>query len=438
VTVRAVASDPTPARRAAWQILERVRRGATFEAALDPVLASLEERDRRLAHELAAGVLRRQRELDGRLEPLVPSGLKAVKRETLQILRLGAYQLTALDRIPAHAAVSTSVDLAREVSGKSAARFVNAVLRRLHSGSVPAPAPPGDPIAALAQRYSHPTWLVVRWAARYGMAGATRLLEWNNQVPPLVLQAAREDLAHVRQRLTARGIAADPAPFEAGLVAGHTRPTELPGYEEGAFQVQDAAQALVLRYAALPAEAVVYDACAAPGGKAIGLGRVVRTVVAADRNWTRINRMTRNFRRAGSGHEYSIAADAASPPLRQVDAVLLDAPCLATGSLARHPEARWRIRPSALASLVRSQALLLDRLAPVVRPGGLLVYATCSLEPEENEEQAEHFLATHPDFHREPGQAVPAALLSPAGDLVILPQRHGMDGAYATRLRRAA
>ena len=433
-----MASDPTPARRAAWQILERVRRGATFEAALDQVLGSLEERDRRLAHELAAGVLRRQRELDGRLEPLVPSGLKSVKRETLQILRLGAYQLTALDRVPAHAAVSTSVDLAREVSGKNAARFVNAVLRRLHGGRAPAPAPPSDPIAALAHRFSHPTWLVTRWAARYGMVGTTRLLEWNNRVPPLVLQAAREDLADVRQRLTARGISAHPAPFEAGLIAGHARPGDLPGYGEGAFQVQDAAQALVLRYAALPASAVVYDACAAPGGKAIGLGRTVKMVVAADRNRTRIKRMTQNFRRAGSGHEYPIAADAVSPPLRQADAVLLDAPCLATGTLARHPEARWRIRPSALATLARSQALLLDRLAPVVRPGGLLIYATCSLEPEENEEQAERFLNTHPDFHREPGQTVPAELLSPAGDLVILPQRHGTDGAYATRFRRAA
>jgi len=438
VTARAVASDPTPARRAAWQILERVRRGATFEAALDQVLGSLEERDRRLAHELAAGVLRRQRELDGRLEPLVPSGLKSVKRETLQILRLGAYQLTALDRVPAHAAVSTSVDLAREVSGKNAARFVNAVLRRLHGGRAPAPAPPSDPIAALAHRFSHPTWLVTRWAARYGMVGTTRLLEWNNRVPPLVLQAAREDLADVRQRLAARGISAHPAPFEAGLIAGHARPGDLPGYGEGAFQVQDAAQALVLRYAALPASAVVYDACAAPGGKAIGLGRTVKMVVAADRNRTRIKRMTQNFRRAGSGHEYPIAADAVSPPLRQADAVLLDAPCLATGTLARHPEARWRIRPSALATLARSQALLLDRLAPVVRPGGLLIYATCSLEPEENEEQAERFLNTHPDFHREPGQTVPAELLSPAGDLVILPQRHGTDGAYATRFRRAA
>jgi 16S rRNA (cytosine967-C5)-methyltransferase len=168
------------------------------------------------------------------------------------------------------------------------------------------------------------------------------------------------------------------------------------------------------------------------------LGRVLKMVVAADRNRTRLTRMTRNLRRAGSGREHPIAADALAPPLRAVDAVLLDAPCLATGTLARHPEARWRIRPAALASLARSQALLLDRSAPLVRPGGYLIYATCSLEPEENEEQVERFLAAHPDFRREPGETVPAELLSPAGDLVILPQRHAMDGAFATRLRRAA
>jgi 16S rRNA (cytosine967-C5)-methyltransferase len=194
----------------------------------------------------------------------------------------------------------------------------------------------------------------------------------------------------------------------------------------------------VARYADFSPGGVVYDACAAPGGKTIALGREVRRVIAADASRTRVGRLVRNLRRAGSGREFPIVADAGAAPVRAVDGVLLDAPCLGTGTFARHPDARWRVRRAALDRLVARQADLLDRLSQVVRPGGLLVYATCSLEPEENEEQVERFLRRRPGFQREPGATVPPELLSPLGDLVILPQRHGVDGAFATRLRRAA
>jgi 16S rRNA (cytosine967-C5)-methyltransferase len=132
-----------------------------------------------------------------------------------------------------------------------------------------------------------------------------------------------------------------------------------------------------------------------------------------------------------------VVADAAAPPLRAADAVLLDAPCLGTGTFARHPDARWRVRPEALEEIVSNQERLLEGLASVVRPGGLLVYATCSLEPEENERQITRFLDRHPEFRRDPGDAAPRDLLSAEGDLTILPQRHRMDGAFAARLRRA-
>jgi 16S rRNA (cytosine967-C5)-methyltransferase len=150
----------------------------------------------------------------------------------------------------------------------------------------------------------------------------------------------------------------------------------------------------------------------------------------------RVRRLAENLRRAGSGQEHPVVADAARPPLRAVDAVLLDAPCLGTGTFARHPDARWRADEPALAALAEQQAGLLDDLAGTVRPGGLLVYATCSLELEENEQQVDRFLAAHPEFAREPNGELPSTLLSPKGDLMILPQRHGTDGAFAARLRR--
>jgi 16S rRNA (cytosine967-C5)-methyltransferase len=146
--------------------------------------------------------------------------------------------------------------------------------------------------------------------------------------------------------------------------------------------------------------------------------------------------LAENLRRAGTGHEHPFVADARHPPVRPVDAVLLDAPCLGTGSFARHPDARQRVTPEALESLARLQRDLLASAAGSVAPGGLLLYSTCSLEPEENERQVERFLAERPEFSREPAETCPPALLTAQGDLMILPHRDQMDGAYATRLRR--
>jgi 16S rRNA (cytosine967-C5)-methyltransferase len=403
-----------------------------LDAALAETLRTLPDQDRRLAHELAAGVLRGRTGLDRRLAPLVPRGLARVDPAVRDVLRLGAYQLTALDRVPAHAAVDTSVELAREAGGPKAAGFVNAVLRRLGSGS--AVADSGD----LAERYSHPGWLVRRWEARFGREAAERLLRWNNTRPKLVLQAARAGLDELAERLRAAGVSADPVPHRAGVAVDTGRPDRLPGYAAGAFLVQDPAQSLVTRYAAVPPGALVYDACAAPGGKTIGLARAGARVISADVHPTRLRRLRENLCRAGTGRELPLVADAGHPPVRAVDAVLLDAPCLGTGTFARHPDARWRVTPAALAALTARQAGLLEAVAECVRPGGLLVYATCSLEPEENADQVNRFLERHPQFEREPPVDFPAELLTEAGDLVTLPQRDGMDGAFAARLRRRA
>ena len=407
-----------------------MRRGAPFDAARDTALADVPERDRRLAHALAAGVLRHQRPLDAALD------IRRADPRLHDLLRLGAYQLRYLDRVPPHAAVATTVNLARERAGEDAARFVNHILRALTRS--PVPPPPSRPA-------THPAWLLRRWQARFGREDAERLVAWNDTPPPLTLQPARWDLDTLRARLREAGIATEDAPFGAGirLVRGAPGsplppPPSLPGYIEGGFIVQDAGAALVCRFAALPRDSLAYDACAAPGGKAVTLEALGARVIAGDHRRDRLPRLVDTVRRAGRAVRI-VAADLAAAPFAggRFDAVVADVPCTATGTFARHPEARGRVTARAIAALAARQRGLLDAAAPLVRPGGVLVYATCSLEPEENAEQVDAFLERHPEFARAPvGGAVPAALVTAAGDLLALPPRHGTDGAYAARLVR--
>ncbi len=391
-------------------MLDAVRAGATLQGARDGPLANLIERDRRLAYELAAGVLRRRAELDRLLE------LATVDPRLHDVLRLGAYQLRALARVPPYAAVSTSVELARTLAGEKAARYVNQTLRRLARDAGCGMRDAGE---------THPRWLIERWRRRFGHAETERLMAWNDSRAPLTLQAARWDAATLRTRLTEAGFGVREAPFGAGVVVetGATHPAsripppaQLPGYAEGGFVVQDPAHALVCRFAAIRPGTVVYDACAAPGGKAVALERGGARVMAGDARRERVGRLVE------------------TAPLA---AVLVDAPCSATGTMARHPDARWRVAPRTIARAAERQRSLLAAAATLVRSGGLLVYATCSLEPEENSDIVTDFLAHHPQFTRVPATgAVSAALLTPAGDFQSLPQRHGMDGAYAARLAR--
>ncbi len=375
-------------------------------------------------------MLRRQAELDNALR------LARVDPRLHDVLRLGAYQLRALDRVPAHAAVSTSVELARETTGEAGARYVNQALRRIAGAGFRVSGAGG----------SHPEWLARRWRSRFGVEDTERLISWNDSRPPLTLQPARWNAATLRQSLEGAGVQVTDASFAVGLRLNdpapgtrHPTPRDLPGFKEGGFIVQDPAHALVCRFAAIPAGARVYDACAAPGGKAVTLERLGARVVAGDARPDRLARLADTTRRAGVAIRV-LGADLLAAPFAGAawDAVLVDAPCTATGTMARHPDARWRVTERAVARAAARQRTLLAAAARLVRPGGLLVYATCSLEPEENTDVVNAFLTDHADFTRAPAEAVPSELLTPAGDFQSLPQRHGMDGAFAARLVRKA
>ena len=414
-----------------------MRAGATFGEARDRHLNGLDDRDRRLAYELAAGTLRHQRELDGELD------LAHADARLHDVLRLGAYQLRLLSRVPPHAAVSTAVELARETAGEGAARYVNQALRRLtrEGGRGEREGGRGKGEGAA----THPPWLVERWRLRLGAEETARLLAWNDTRPALVLQSIRWNATQLTAQLEAAGVSFKEAPFGAGVeiladrdTSRIPRPTSLPGFAEGGFVVQDPAQALVVRFAAIPTSARVYDACAAPGGKSVSLERSGAIVFAGEGRRARVRKLTETTRRCGRAIRV-VAADLTSPPFaaRSWDAVMVDAPCTATGTMARHPDARWRITPAAIARAAKRQRQLLEAAADLTRPGGVLVYATCSLEPEENADQVDHFLGQHPEFVRAPvAGVVPPALVSAAGDFQSLPFRDQIDGAYAARLRR--
>lgn len=425
-------------RFAAWRVLHDVRHGVPFDVALRRAVKDLDTDDRRLAHELAAGVFRARTHLDSSLAGGIERGIESVKDDTLDVLRLGAFQLLHLDRVPPHAAVQSTVGVARRLGGRKVAGFVNAVLRRMADGRadrIDAGGTEGG-AATLSREFSHPEWLVARWLAIFGPEETRALLIWNNTKPTLVIQPARWPRGQVEAALAAAGITFRPAPFDAGLIVSAKKPAEMPGYAEGAFVVQDPAQRLVTRFLAPDPGAVLYDACAAPGGKSIALATGRSLVIAADRTRVRVRRLAENLKRAAPPNVMAVLADATKPPIRPVGAVLLDVPCLGTGTFARHPDARWRVAPEALHSLAYQAGRFLIQAAEVVAPGGLLLFATCSLEPEENEAQVARFLEGDTRFRREPSNNVPAELLNADGDLVVLPQRHGTDGAYAARLRR--
>jgi 16S rRNA (cytosine967-C5)-methyltransferase len=403
--------------------------------------------------ELLWSTLRHRTWLDALLAERVRGGLARLDADVNDLLRLGAHQLLFMRSVPAYAAIAQTVELAKQRHGIGASKLVNAVLRRIdrerqaagESGGAIAVAEPSDPLDALALRHSHPLWLLARWVGRFGIAEAERLLVANNAEAPVVVRPWGIVREQLEAALEGAGVRVEePAPGalwarDSIQIAPGASLTELGAFRQGLFFVQDPASTLVAQYATFPADAVVADVCSAPGGKTLELSRTARVVAAGDRSWGRLQRVVANVRRLGVTNVLPYVADARVPPLREVDGVLVDAPCTGTGTFRRHPDARWRLKVSDLAVMGALQREILSAAASVVRPGGLLVYSTCSLEPEENDAQVDAFLADRADFTLEPppAGAVPDTVLD-GGRLRVLPHRHGVDGAFAARLRRAA
>lgn len=439
-----LAADVTDSRIAAADVLADLREGLLLDASFDRRTAGLDARDRRWTQELIYGLLRRREDLDAALQPRVRGGLARLHPDLTDLLRLGVYQLLFMNSVPPYAAIAQTVEQAKIRHGLGASKLANAVLRRVDRERAqlgPVVVDSGDVAGTLARRHSHPRWLVERWVARFGADDTDLLLARNNQEARVMLRpwgVVREQLEASLER---SGVTPEDAPLvpDSVLLPPGTALLELAAWRQGLCFVQDPAATLVTRYAAFPAGVVTGDFCAAPGGKSLELARQASFVVAADRSPSRLARMSANLERLDARTIGLMVMDATFPAVRPLDAVLLDVPCTGTGTFRRHPDARWRLRHSDLALLAAAQATLLRAAAEHVRPGGLLVYSTCSLEHEENDEQIDEFLASHDGWTLEPppSGAVPDEVLD-GGRLRVLPQRHGTDGSFAARLRRAA
>lgn len=450
-----------PARREAYAILRAVESGrADLPSAVARARDRLSDpRDRALASEIAAGTLRWRAALDAVISSFTRKDVGRLDAEVLEVLRLGTYQLLHLERVPPSAVVHDAVEQVRASGKGSASGLVNAVLRRVdrerHALGLPArPADPAsDPSGALdylAITLSHPRWLAERWLARFGFDAAEAWLRFNNQPAPLTLRAntlsiMRDELAH---QLANAGVETAPTRFAPdGLTVVRGNPFETALQEDGRFVIQDEASQLVGAFVGASPGECILDLCAAPGGKSLLMAGAVGPqglVVAADLRARRVALLARLLERAGAASVRVARADAARTlPFAPVfDAVLLDAPCSGLGTIRRDPEIRWRRLPEHLPRFAAAQHEMIRQAATVVRPGGRLIYATCSSEPEENEEVVASFLAAHPDFEAARAEQTgiadgpAAAVLDAAGHLRTWPFRHGLEAFFAARLRR--
>jgi 16S rRNA (cytosine967-C5)-methyltransferase len=431
----------TDARTAAAEILADLRGGDLLDSSFERRTLRLDPRDRRWTRELVYGMLRRRSWLDALLADRVSGGLARLDFDVIDLLRLGAYQLLAMGSVPAYAAIGQSVELVKRRHGIGASKLANAVLRRLdRERDALVVQTPGDRTEALALEFSHPGWIIDRWLARWGESDTRALLAANNGEAPLIARPYHVVREQLEAMLESAGVETAEAPMVADslvLVSGVGALTELGAFKQGLFHLQDPAATLVVKYACVPTGAAVADLCAAPGGKALEMARDARVVYASDASKHRLARVRENVARLDATNVLPFVGDAMHPSLTGMDVVLIDVPCTGTGTVRRHPDARWRLKASDFAVLPSLQRAILRGAAAAVRPGGLLVYSTCSLELEENDEQITLFLAEHPGWTLEPPPSgvVPESALD-RGLLRVLPQRHGTDGAFAARLRR--
>ncbi len=424
---------------------------------------ALSGRERRLANGLVYGVVRWQKQLDWVLNHFINPGFQLDTRHRT-LLRLGAFQLLHLDGIPAHAAIFETVQLTR--GSRKAAGFINAVLRAVQRKGTTLAYPPlaSNPLEHISLSLSYPTWLVKRWLQVRGVSWTLAFCRASNQVAPLALRVnslltQRETL---RQSLEASGISATSSKIAPeGIVLANRAITAYDAVSHPAGEktlkavlnredvyVQDESAMLVSPLLSPQGAQQVADLCAAPGGKTTHLAHLMGNsgeIIAVDISEKKLAVLRENCRRVGALNVHTRTLDATKADLgfiKTADAVLIDAPCSGFGTLRRHPDIRWNKTPEQIRALSDLQYCLLKNAAQHIKPGGILVYSTCSIEPMENEEVIRRFLADFPMYKVENARLflpkVPQSTTTPQGFLQTFPHEHGVDGAFAARLRRGS
>ena len=448
----------SPARIAAFEILSAVSAGSVdLPTAIAFARNSLrDDRDRALAAEIASGVQRWRAALDHLIVQFSKRDISRLDPEVVEILRLSAYQLLHLTRVPASAVVDDAVNLAGRAGKRSASGFVNAVLRTIsrRRESLPLPARPANPsereavLDYFSITLSHPRWLAARWLDRFGFEATEAWQRFNNTPASLTLRANR--LRATPQELAARladeAVKVHTATYAPdGLIVDEGYPLRGAGLDQGWFVVQDEASQLVPLLAGEQVAASVLDTCASPGGKTTALSAAMGgkgLLVACDVRERRVDLLRRTVAAAGASNVRIVQADLLKPlPFASTfDCVLVDAPCSGLGTLRRDPDIRWRRREGDLVTFAAAELTMVQQAAERVAPGGRLIYATCSSEPEENEGVADAFLATTPAF--EPVSAHGAhplladALIDTRGHLRTEPHQHGLEAFFGAVFER--
>jgi 16S rRNA (cytosine967-C5)-methyltransferase len=440
----------TNPRQLAFIALKEVHKGAYADVALDRVLQKfqLPDNDRRLMTELVYGSLRRQRTLDTLIDKLATKKAHQQPPELRTILHLGFYQLRYQEKIPLSAAVNTTVELAKENGFSGLTGFVNGLLRqylRLIENSSEPLKLPENPVERLGISHSFPDWIIEAWLEQLGFEETERLCGWMNQTPTIDLRVniLRSSLEEVESAFKSAGVLVRPIPYlPQGLrLISSTGPIQnLPGFREGWWTVQDSSAQLVSHLLDPQPGNVVIDVCAAPGGKTTHIAELMGDkgkIWACDKTASRLRKLKENAQRLHLECIEICTAD--SRNLTQfnniADCVLLDAPCSGLGTMHRHADARWRQTPSSVQELSQLQKELISHTANFIKAGGVLVYATCTLHPMENEEVISEFLAVNPHWQIESPGSDLVDIASP-GWLKVWPHQRDMDGFFMVRLRK--
>ena len=441
---------PRDARDAALEsLLLMERRGAWSDGSVKRIVAQagLDSRDAALCARMTYGVVQNRTLLDYYIDSWCSQKAARLEPVVACVLRLGIYQILFMDKVPDRAAVHETVELVKRRGKARAAGMVNAVLRKCVASKSTLPRlPQNDPLRRMTVQYSHPRWLVERLVSLVGAEEAEEFLRLDNRpvatcIQTNPLKTTPEELA---QELRDAGVSVQPHPWLVGCfeITGTGDLERLPAFAEGRCTVQDAAARLVSTVAAPESNDRVQDVCAAPGGKSFSAAFAMEdrgTILACDLHENKLKRIREGADRLGLTCIETEAADGRTPHPDWVgifDAVLVDAPCSGLGIIRKKPDTRYK-KADDLFTLPVVQAAILENAATYVRPGGMLVYSTCNILPEENQQVTDAFLAEHPEFFRE-NIALPEPVGETDGQLTLWPQRHGTDGFYICRMRRQA
>jgi 16S rRNA (cytosine967-C5)-methyltransferase len=438
--------DNPSVRKIAVEILTRVRSQSAYaDELIDSAFKHhrFELKDKALLVELANGSLRWRGLLDWLLAKFFRGDFERCPAKLKSILEVSLYQLKFLDKIPSYAAVSEGVELAKQEGGPPWAKLVNGVLRNYlrEANVIKLPATEDNLNFALSICYSHPEWLIERWLKRYGLGNTIAFCEYNNQRPAISVRVntAKISRAVLMNEFEKLDIGVEPSKYFEDFIK-ITRPhdiTQIGIFTEGYFAIQDESTAIACSLLSPEKGDTVLDMCAAPGGKSCYLAALTGEtgkVIAVDKNSKRVERIKENARRLNLRNVQPVAADSTALTIPPVDKILLDAPCSGLGVLSKRADLRWKQTPEDISSIHRLQTALLENASKLLKNRGELVYSTCTLEPEENEEMVAEFLSRHKNFEIvSQSTLLPKTFATPDRYWRSLPFQHGMDGSFAVK-----